>query len=228
MEPNAPELTSLPKENLPSPKSFLPWIFVILFVILAGVWFFLKKQNSSVETPEAPSSTPYTSSSTQSFSDEDRLAIEKLIQKQIHLLSPRVAATGTQFVVHSIEHKNAGETLVVYSDTTATYTARGLFEIPEPKKINILAFDILKSEISLSREEKQLVEKYLKENISTLSPEKEVVGGKFYVTKIEFENNSTALVDYEDGHIALSARVNFQIENNDRIKILKWEMVSSK
>lgn len=58
----------------------------------------------------------------------------------------------------------------------------------------------------ISQEEKANIEEYIRENISILSPEKEVLGGKFYVTEIIWEADSGGVVSYEDGHIALQAR----------------------
>lgn len=48
------------------------------------------------------------------------------------------------------------------------------------------------------------VEDYVTQNISTLSPVKEVLGGKFYVTKIE-AHGGAGTVYYEDGHNAYTA-----------------------
>ncbi len=60
-------------------------------------------------------------------------------------------------------------------------------------------------------EREQVVEKYLKENISDLSPEKEVLGGKFYVTSVSWVDNDSGIVAYEDGHIALIASFDYEI-----------------
>lgn len=49
------------------------------------------------------------------------------------------------------------------------------------------------------------VEEYVRQNISSLSPEKEVLGGTFYVTEISVGEDGTGVVHYEDGHIALVA-----------------------
>ncbi len=51
-------------------------------------------------------------------------------------------------------------------------------------------------------------EDYIKQNISELSPIKETVGGKFYVTKFE-DNNGVATVYYEDGHNAYVADLTY-------------------
>ena len=48
-------------------------------------------------------------------------------------------------------------------------------------------------------------EAYLRQNISTLSPESAVLGGTFYVTSITWLDDESVLVEYEDGHIALKA-----------------------
>ena len=48
------------------------------------------------------------------------------------------------------------------------------------------------------------IEDYVRLNISELSPVKEQVGGKFFVTDIEAENGE-GTVEYEDGHNAYVA-----------------------
>lgn len=52
------------------------------------------------------------------------------------------------------------------------------------------------------------LEAYIKANISKLSREWEVLGGKFYVTEIKWLDLHDALVSYEDGHNAFEARTN--------------------
>lgn len=49
-------------------------------------------------------------------------------------------------------------------------------------------------------------EAHLRAHITALSATKAVLGGTFQVTKILWENPSTAVVSYEDGHIAQTAR----------------------
>lgn len=68
------------------------------------------------------------------------------------------------------------------------------------------------------------VENYIRENISELSPEKEVLGGKFYVTKITFNENESGRVEYEDGHIALVADFKYRVSNGS-IEITEFEIV---
>lgn len=64
------------------------------------------------------------------------------------------------------------------------------------------------------RESKEAVKTFLNESLKIISPEKEVLGGKFYVTKIEWVNDSSGIVEYEDGHIALKASFDYKIEKN--------------
>ncbi|MFA6446615.1 MAG: hypothetical protein WCW14_05215 [Candidatus Paceibacterota bacterium] len=64
-------------------------------------------------------------------------------------------------------------------------------------------------------ENENLLKIYLNDNLSVVSPEKEVLGGKFYVTKIILISSDKAEVEYEDGHIALKAKFNFVINDGE-------------
>jgi hypothetical protein len=63
------------------------------------------------------------------------------------------------------------------------------------------------------REHQNKVGGYIRENINELSPEKAVLGGTFQVVSIKFTKADTCLVEYEDGHIALSAEAVFGDDN---------------
>lgn len=71
-----------------------------------------------------------------------------------------------------------------------------------------------------------LVENYVRKNISELSPEKEVLGGKFYVTNIIFADEDTAVVEYEDGHIALKASFKYKIQDN-QVEVYDFVVLSN-
>jgi hypothetical protein len=60
---------------------------------------------------------------------------------------------------------------------------------------------------------------YIRENINELSPEKAVLGGTFYVTSIRFIDSYNCIVEYEDGHIALEARVEFSVPAEGEVVI---------
>lgn len=79
----------------------------------------------------------------------------------------------------------------------------------------------------LSEEEQQTVFNYLQNNISEISPEKEVLGGSFYITSIDFLNGQEAIIEYEDGHIAFKANVQFQYINQDNITINNFEIIQT-
>jgi len=79
----------------------------------------------------------------------------------------------------------------------------------------------------LSIEVQSKVENYIRENISTLSKEKEVLGGKFYVTKITFISSNEALVEYEDGHIALKATMGFSVDEKGDVRVTDDEEIKN-
>lgn len=83
---------------------------------------------------------------------------------------------------------------------------------PTPKPLlpqNNQNFEPVSGEVFFEADIRVEREKFLKDNISTLSPDKEVLGGKFYVTSISWLGSDKALIEYEDGHIALKAEVIF-------------------
>ncbi len=66
---------------------------------------------------------------------------------------------------------------------------------------------------------------YLKENISQLSPKKEVLGGSFYITSVDFTESNALIVDYEDGHITLTAELIYQYTDSDNFKISSFNII---
>lgn len=71
---------------------------------------------------------------------------------------------------------------------------------------------------TISNNDQGRVEEYIRTNISTLSPQKEVLGGKFYVTSIKFQDNG-GTVEYEDGHVAYSATFKYSVDPNGTVKV---------
>jgi hypothetical protein len=65
------------------------------------------------------------------------------------------------------------------------------------------------------------VEDYVKLNISELSPEKEVLGGKYYVTEIEARGGA-GTVKYEDGHNAYVADFTYTTDEIGAITITSF------
>ncbi|MFA6416326.1 MAG: hypothetical protein WCW56_02465 [Candidatus Paceibacterota bacterium] len=70
-----------------------------------------------------------------------------------------------------------------------------------------------------------LVRAYLEKNISTLSSEKAVLGGKFYLTNLTFRDNQTAVVSYEDGHNAFVGVFKFTINETEEVEELGFDVV---
>ncbi len=77
----------------------------------------------------------------------------------------------------------------------------------------------------LTAQEQEYVVDYISKNISRISPEKEVLGGKFYVTGYDFENGENVIVEYEDGHIMFRARIEFGYVDSENITIKKVEIL---
>ncbi len=81
--------------------------------------------------------------------------------------------------------------------------------------------------VEIPIETQNIVKNYIKENISKLSPEKEILGGKFYITGINFQSLDTAIINYEDGHIALKAEAIFMVENKN-VEIINFKLINEK
>lgn len=63
----------------------------------------------------------------------------------------------------------------------------------------------IQSATSVPTEKHMGIEAYVTAFISELSPQKEQLGGTFYVTRIEITGSTTGIVEYEDGHNAYVA-----------------------
>lgn len=83
------------------------------------------------------------------------------------------------------------------------------------------------SQENLTKIEKQeTVTDYLRANISDLSPEEEVLGGTFYITSVDFLDDNNLIVEYEDGHIALIAEVEYEYLDSDNIIINSFNIIN--
>jgi hypothetical protein len=67
------------------------------------------------------------------------------------------------------------------------------------------------------------IEDYVKNNISTLSSEKEQVGGTFYVTAIE-AHGGAGTVSYEDGHNGYTADFTYTTDENTGYTITSFKV----
>ncbi len=57
-------------------------------------------------------------------------------------------------------------------------------------------------------------ETYIRQHIAELSPRSAQAGGTFYVTGVEWVYDDTALVTYEDGHIALAGHTTVSMKDD--------------
>lgn len=69
----------------------------------------------------------------------------------------------------------------------------------------------------LTETEKGIIEAYITANISDLSTVDPVLGGTFYVTGIRWTDADVAVVEYEDGHIAVTADVVAYVNANGEV-----------
>lgn len=79
---------------------------------------------------------------------------------------------------------------------------------------------------SSSAENQTAADAYIRANVSELSPTPAVLGGTFYVTDIEWEDEDTAIVSYEDGHIALKGRTDIVI-GDDGVTVTEFAIVDA-
>jgi len=94
------------------------------------------------------------------------------------------------------------------------------------KAVTDSKFNEIEGELISSSEIKLTdVEEYLKNNIRDLADREEVLGGQFMVYKILFLNDQVALVEYEDGHKAYVARVDFEM--NQGVTVDKFTTLES-
>ena len=87
---------------------------------------------------------------------------------------------------------------------------------------NLVNSFILKNQVI---QEEPILE-YLKKNISRLSPEKEVLGGTYYVTRFTATDNNSGIVEYEDGHNAYKAKVSYSFDDTGGISINSFVIIN--
>lgn len=79
------------------------------------------------------------------------------------------------------------------------------------------------SEASSLTGDQALAEAYIRTNIATLSPEPPVLGGSFYVLSVEWTDEDSAVVTYEDGHIQLTADAEVTV-TGDEVTVASFEV----
>jgi hypothetical protein len=117
------------------------------------------------------------------------------------LFAAKSGATGSRIiVVHPPLNQSAAE-----SDSVAVRSVAETLVINAPQEVDVLLGD------------------YMREKISELSPKKEVLGGKFYITALE-AHGGAGTVSYEDGHVAYTADFKYSIDEKGKIKISEFKI----
>jgi hypothetical protein len=78
----------------------------------------------------------------------------------------------------------------------------------------------------LTPKQQEEVANYVEENLSEISPKKETLGGTFYLIGYDFENGENMIIEYEDGHVILRARVNFEYIDSENINIKEVKILN--
>jgi hypothetical protein len=77
---------------------------------------------------------------------------------------------------------------------------------------------------AITQAERSAVETHIREHISELSSQKEVLGGKYYITKITFLSGRSGTVEYEDGHIAHVADFTYVLGEAHQVVITSFTL----
>jgi hypothetical protein len=75
-------------------------------------------------------------------------------------------------------------------------------------------------------EKNPTIQEYIKDNISKLSPKKEVLGGKFQVVKITAHGGAGTVI-YEDGHNAYTADFKYAIDESGMPEVTSFSIRGS-
>jgi len=75
--------------------------------------------------------------------------------------------------------------------------------------------------------DKIIVEKYIRDNVKTIVPEKPVLGGSWYITSVNINPSlKTGMMIYEDGHIQGKKSFSY-VRNNNEVKINLMDSILS-
>jgi hypothetical protein len=117
------------------------------------------------------------------------------------LFAAKSSATGSRIiVVHPPLNKSAEE-----SDSVAIRKVAETLVINAPQEADAILGD------------------YLREKISELSPKKESLGGKFYITALE-AHGGAGTVSYEDGHSAYTADFKYSVDSKGKISVTNFKI----
>ncbi|MFC1655838.1 M23 family metallopeptidase [Patescibacteria group bacterium] len=124
----------------------------------------------------------------------------------------------------------SGQTLAIlgegYSDETDGERKHLHFSLLSGENLNIKGYVQSESELSqwidpvlFFNDDQMLVKQYIEENISSISESDPVLGGTWYVVDVEFVDNQTVVVTYEDGHIQKIIKANYEISRDKNVDL---------
>ncbi len=201
-------------------------ILIIALLIILGVYAYNNLNNET---------SPESVNNYNNLSKEQKNEVENYLENNIADLSSQETTLGGSFYVVDINFLD-DYGVVNYEDGHMAHQAKFDFSFDENGEVEINSFEAMdldsyKDESDENKsgviniEDQELVTKYIENNIGELSPEEPVLGGSFYVLELDFVEENIAIVDYEDGHIALTAKVNFEINNNNEVVINSFEII---
>jgi ubiquitin-protein ligase len=168
------------------------------------------------------------------ISPEDQGRVTTYLENNISVLSPEEAVLEGTFYVTTVGFPEENVVIVNYEDGYIALTAKADY-ILNTGEVEITSFELLENndmsddnindEEGISVENQGKVTTYLENNISVLSPEEAVLGGTFYVTTVSFPEENVAIVNYEDGHIALTAKADFSVNSSNEVEINLFELI---
>lgn len=128
------------------------------------------------------------------ISEVDKMMMARTVNAWWETLGEGMEATEELKIVFGEGIANVGLGEMVYNEMESVYEYKDL----EKLNYSLELTDVACSEL----DEREGVEKYIRENISTLSPIDAVLGGTWYVVSIWIDStNKSGSVVYEDGHI---------------------------
>ncbi len=182
-------------------------VLIASVLIIGGTYAIKRIQTTDTKTPE--------SDNNKESIDESRLnTVKNHIRDNISELSPKEEKLGGSFYVTNIEFLDDSSAMVEYEDGHNAYTAKAEFSLTPDEEVTINSF-----ELAEENNDNAKVENHIRDNISELSPKEEKLGGNFYVTNIEFLDDSSAMVEYEDGHNAYTAKAEFSLTPDEKVII---------
>lgn len=78
-------------------------------------------------------------------------------------------------------------------------------------------------QVTESIDQKAIASAYFSEHLTELSPTPAVLGGTFFVTHLSFPKDGEAVIEYEDGHIALMAKATYTMEGKE-VRVTSFQL----